>query len=368
MNRFLASRGFMSVLAVVILCLILLMAYLTLIAPPKKMRSNCANMPDTIGLYTGNHVTVRGVTVGTVTRIEPRGDSVYVAFDVEADHPLHGDLAATTVSDTIVADRSLALIDDSDAAAEWDSHRCVSRTMTPKSMTQTLDAVGKLSSELSNGNAPGQQGQLSDEISALDTALSGTGPEMNDTIMRLGRALDSPNAAIGHIGALTDSMRSLTDSVAGGWGDIESMITRLAPGLSVIDHGIFQRTVSIIDSLRTIVPWLNELTTMFGEPILQVLDATVPLARLAGANVGSLKDIVDMTPPLVQAFRDVLDPNSGKHVLTYASPRVALPQPDAEKVCAAVGVLVPGRCDSAVDGLTNLSLAGVVLGAAGAQR
>lgn len=367
MNRLLASRGLISVLGVGVVCTTLVVGYFAMIDPPMKMRGYCATMPDAIGLYTGNHVTKRGVRVGTVTRIEPRGDAVLVDFEVDANHSLRGEVSATTLSDTIVADRSLAILDDSESDAEWDSRQCVSRTLTPKSMTQTLDALGKLAAEINNGNDPAQRGQLSDEIAALDASLSGTGPRMNETILKLGRALDSPNAAVGHIGALIDSLQTLTDSVASGWGDIKAMITRLAPGLEVIDHGIFERTVSIIDSLRIIVPWLNEITTMFGDQILQVLDATVPLARLASANVGTMKEIIDMTPPLVQAFQNVTDANSGRPALTYAAPRVALPQEDADRVCAAIDLVAPGRCSTAADGLAHVSLLPLVLGTAGAR-
>lgn len=367
MHRLLASRGLISVLGVGVVCAILFVGYFAIVDPPKKMRGYCATMPDTIGLYTGNHVTMRGVRVGTMTRIEPRGDAVRVDFEVDANHSLRGEVSATTLSDTIVADRSLAILDDNEADVEWDSRQCISRTLTPKSMTQTMDALGKLAAEITDGSDPTQRETLSDEIAALDVALSGTGPKMNETILKLGRALDSPNAAIGHIGALIDSLQSLSDSVAGGWGDIKAMITRLAPGLDVIDHGIFERTVSIIDSLRIIVPWLNEITTMFGDQILQALDATVPLARLASANISTLKEIIDMTPPLVQAFRKVTDPEGGRPVLTYAAPRAALPPADADRVCAAIERVAPGRCSTSADGLANFSILPLVFGTAGVR-
>ncbi|MEU4808011.1 MlaD family protein [Nocardia fluminea] len=367
MNRILASRGLISLLGVGAMCTILVAGYFAVLNPPKAMRHYCATMPDAIGLYTGNHVTIRGVRVGTVTHIEPRGEAVQVDFEVDANHSPRGEVSATTLSDTIVADRSLAILDNSESDAEWDPRKCISRTLTPKSMTQTLDALGALAAEIDNGSDPAQRGQLSEEIAALDSSLSGTGPKMNEIIRTLDRALGSSNAAAGHLGALIDSLHSLMNSVAHGWGDIESMITRLAPGLAVIDHGIFARTVSIIDSLRIIVPWLNEITTMFGDQILQGLDATVPLARLASANIGTMRDIVDMAPPLLQAFGDVTDAHSGRPVLTYAAPRVAMPQADADRICAAIGLVAQGRCDTAEDGLTNVSLIPLVLGMAGAR-
>ncbi|VFA96373.1 MlaD family protein [Nocardia cyriacigeorgica] len=367
MNKLLASRGLMSVLGVAVVCAILIVGYFVIIEPPKRMRSYCANMPDAIGLYAGNHVTMRGVRVGSVTRIEPHGDMVRVEFEVEVNHSPRGQVSATTVSDTIVADRSLALLDDSEAEHEWDSGQCITRTLTPKSMSQTMNALGNLAAEITDGNGSTQRERLADELAALDAALSGTGPEMNDTILKLGRALNSPNAAIGHIGALIDSLRSLSDSMAGGWGDIKAMITRLAPGLEVIDRGIFERTVSIIDSLRIIVPWLNEITSMFGDQILEALNATVPLARLARANIGSVQEIIDLTPPLVQAFQRATAQEGGSPILTYAAPVAQLPPADAERVCAAIERVVPGSCKSAENELEKVSVLPLIFGTAGAR-
>lgn len=356
----------MTLAAVAVTAAILVVAYIIVFEPGKRTQSYCALMPDAIGLYTGNHVTIRGVAVGTVTRVEPMGETVRVDFKIDADHPLRGNISATTVSDTIVADRNLAVI-GSDADTDWDPTVCITNTLTPKSMTQTFNALSNLADELNGGNDPEEIARIANGIDALDTATSGTGPRINELIQKLGRALNSPDAAIGHIGALVDALSSLSASISTGWGDIKDMLTRFAVVLQQVNGEVLAPVVGVVDSLRAIIPWFNDITTKFGGKILQILDASVPLLHFIGANVGTLEQIIKMIPPVVGAFQRSIDPRSGKPALSYAAPKVAIAQSNAEQVCVVVNLVSPGRCPSAANGLVEVPLVPLVLGMAGAR-
>ncbi|NMN98896.1 MlaD family protein [Antrihabitans stalactiti] len=366
MNRILASRGFMSVTGVLVAAALVLFAYVITFDPAKKMQSYCALMPDAVGLYTGNHVTMFGLTVGTVTDIAPQGETVRVDFDVDADHPLRGAVSATTVSDTLVADRNLAVLSDTDAT-DWDPNTCITRTLTPKSMTRTLNALATLADTLNGSNDPVDAGRVNDGIHAIDTAISGTGPRINELITKLGVAFNSPDAAIGHIGELIDVLSELSASVSTGWGDIKDMLLPFADVLDYVNQKVWVPGAGILDSLRQLIPMINDITTMFGEPILQVLDATVPVIHFIGANVATLREIITMIPPILGAFTRSSDPQTGKPGVTYAPPKVAIPASNADQVCATVNTLAPGRCSSAADGLATIDLLPVVLGLAGTR-
>ncbi|MBL3153080.1 MlaD family protein, partial [Klebsiella pneumoniae] len=85
--------------------------------------------------YEGNQVTMRGIVVGSVTSVRNQGSGVRVDFEVDADHPVYADASATTVSDTVVADRELAVLASGTTTEPWDSGACITRTLTPKSLT-----------------------------------------------------------------------------------------------------------------------------------------------------------------------------------------------------------------------------------------
>ncbi|MEV5840185.1 MlaD family protein [Nocardia sp. NPDC052112] len=365
-HRILASRGFMSVTTVAVLTAVITAAYLLVLHPIHRTMSYCAVMPDSVGLYVGNHVTLLGTPVGTVTSIAPQGTRVQVDFTVDARYRLPADAAATTVAQTLVADRDLAVLGDRSAAGHWDPDHCITNTLTPKSISETLDALNKLADEL-NGDDPAHQNQIGGGIAALNNSTTDLGPRINAIIKKLSVALASPDAAIGHIGDIVDALTDLAASTAGGWGDIKSMLTRFAPVLDQVNNELFTPVISILDSLFRFLPIFNEITVRYGSVLRRGLDATVPLVRFLGANVATLQDIITMIPPITAAFTKSIDPDTGVASVTYAPPKVAVPVEDSQQVCDAINADAPGRCTEAANGLVDVQLLQLVLGTAGAR-
>jgi virulence factor Mce-like protein len=363
-TRLLGSRAFLSIGGIVVVAIAAVACYLVVVHPPRPTIAYCATMPDAVGLYRGNHVTMRGITVGTVTSVEPEADHVRVRFTVDADHPLYGSPKATTLSTTVVADRDLAVLGDAGSRTRWDPARCITETATPKSITQTLAAFSRLTAQL-NGD-PATKRDIHASLADIANATSGTGPRLNELIHRLGDVLHAPGAAIGHIGDLIDDMGALSNSIAVNWTDLKVMVTQIAPGLNLINT-VWDEVVDIVDGILVVLPFLNSITTKYGSAILGGLDAGFPYIRWIGAHIGSLRQLVDMIPVLVDAIMRLIDPKTGAVRLTVAAPTVALPPATAHQVCAALNVMTPGRCRDDGHGLAGQDLTSAVLGLAGAR-
>ncbi|MBF5000520.1 MCE family protein [Nocardia sp. BSTN01] len=344
------------------LAILVVGTYLVIAQPTKQKLSYCAVMPDAVGLYQGNQVTMRGIAVGAVTAIRPEGHGVRVDFTVAADHPLKGDVTATTVSDTLVADRELAVLGDGTTPARWPSDRCITETFTPKSISESLAAFTKLTKDL-GGSDPQA---LRRSLDSIDAATSGTGPSLKALINQMGRALSGPDAAIGHIGALIDATASLSNAVADNWEDIKIALQQAPEGLTFINE-VWDTTTQIIDSLEVIFPWLNDLSREYGRPLLNALDASGPGLKLLAANVGSIQQLLDLVPPILDAMERTVDPVTGRVVVNYAPPAVALPAPASAQVCSAIGELDPGRCPGTSKGMTEIPLLPLVLRLSGAR-
>lgn len=358
-RRVIGARATMSVAATAMVCAVAAGAYV-LADPPRPTRTYCAMMPDAVGLYVGNRVTIRGIRVGDVTRIDPDGERVRVEFTVDAAERIGADAGATTVSRGVVADRELAVIDDGRSAATLEPNRCLTKTLTPKSISRSMQALARLADEIL---APGADEQaLHRFVAAVDASVAGTGPRMNDLTRRLASALRTPDSALVHLAGVLDSLAAVSAPIAEHWGDIEAMLTRLADVLDQVDSELFTETVSIIDGFRRVLPMINDITTMFGGPILTVLNATVPLTHFIGANVAVLSRILAMIPPLLDAFRSVVDPRTDQPGLQYRPPRAAVPSADAGALCAAVNAVAAGRCHGADGGLADIDLTQLVLG------
>lgn len=366
LKKLLGTQAFMSIAGAVLIAVLTVVGYVLAFDPLRKTESYCAIMPDSIGLYAGNQVTMRGITVGTVTSVRNQGPQVRVDFEVDADYPVYADASATTVSDTVVADRALAVLASGQNLDRWDSGQCITKTLTPKSLTETLTALAQLSDQIV-GPDPSQPTSLADGLSALDRASAGTGPQINELIRELGTALNSADADIGHLAGIFDAFASVSKKVNEHWGDLESMLVRVGPVLQQASDDLLRPGARLFDALGEVLPMLNDLTTSFGGEILGLLDRAVPMLKLLRANVGSLREIVLTTPVFVSAFRGVIDPDTGAPGITYAPPKVAIPYANAEQVCAAVNAVAPGRCAGAENGLVNVELIQLVLGMAGGR-
>ncbi|WP_227980377.1 MlaD family protein [Nocardia spumae] len=353
----------MSIAATVVIAAVVGAAYILFVHPTAKTRSYCALLPDSIGLYVGNHVTMRGMPVGGITAIHPQGRTVRVDFTVDDRYPVAADASATTVSDTLVADRHLAVLGIAGSGPRHDPAQCITKTLTPKSMTQTLDALAQLSQQTLGPGPDGQDAMLRG-IRALDAATTGTGPQLHDIIERLSTAMNSPDAAIGHLAGVVDSLTAVSGSVATHWGDIKAMLTRLADVLDQVNNELFGRAVSIIDGFQRVLPMLNDITTMFGDPILQVLDAAVPLVHLIHTNTDALHDILTKIPVLVTGATGALDPTRG---IAYAPPKVVVPRVQAQQLCALTQQLGRPECTGVSGDAVAVPLTQLVLGFAGAR-
>ncbi|MEV6774184.1 MlaD family protein [Nocardia sp. NPDC051030] len=359
LKRMLGSQAFMSVAGAVLVAVLGVVGYFLYFDPMKKTETYCAIMPDAVGLYAGNKVTMRGIPVGTVDSIEADGAKVKVKFTVDAEYPVYADAAATTVADSIVADRNLAVLFSGKNTAHWDNSQCITKTLTPKSITETLTALASLSSQLQQASAPDA---LERGLSGLDAATAGSGQQINDIVKKLGSSLSQPDADIGHLAGIFDAFASVGQKVEEHWGDLRSMLLRLAPALNNASTELIGPGAELIDRLGEALPMLNDLVTIVGDPIMRALDDTLPLVRLLRANVGSLSEIMLKLPALTNAAQSLM--GSG---MTYGSPRAALPAPQAEQVCAAMNAITPGRCTDAANGLVNVPLVPLVLGMAGAR-
>ncbi|GAB0107736.1 hypothetical protein JMUB6875_67350 [Nocardia sp. JMUB6875] len=358
-KRMLGSQAFMSVAGAVLIAVLAVVGYFIWFDPIKKTVSYCAVMPDSVGLYAGNKVTMRGIPVGTVDSIDPDGTKVKVKFTVDAKYPVYADAAATTVSDSIVADRNLAVLNGGKNLAHWDSSQCITKTLTPKSITETLTALADLSSQLQQASAPDA---LQHGLSALDAGTQGAGQQINEIVKKLGSALSQPDADIGHLAGIFDAFASVGQKVQDHWGDLRSMLLRLAPALTNASTELIGPGAELIDRLGQALPMLNDLVTIAGDPIMRALDDTLPLVRLLRNNVGSLSEVVRKLPVLTNAAQNVMSTG-----ITYGSPRAALPAAQSEQLCAAANAVKPGTCADAANGLVDVPLIPLVLGMAGAR-
>lgn len=139
-------------------------------------------------LYKGSLVKVIGVPVGTVKKIEPKGDVVRVTIEVKDDVKIPKDAKALIISPAIVGDRFVQIAPAFTGGATMadGDHFDSEHTQVPIELDDAFKAFDDLSVALGPEGA-NKDGSLSRLIEGSASALKGQGEQLNQTIQNFSK-------------------------------------------------------------------------------------------------------------------------------------------------------------------------------------
>ncbi|WP_040766742.1 MlaD family protein [Tsukamurella sp. 1534] len=307
--------------------------------------SYCALMPDAIGLFEGNPVMRRGVTIGKVTSIAAEGAKARVQLDVDADQRIPVKVGAVTVAKSLIASRQLALIGDDDGGPTLKPGACITDSKTPLSITKSLEGANRLTSEVTAGGGPEQTKQAQQALTALARETDGSGPKINGVLMQLSAVLDDPGPGMDDLARAFDALAPLTGGMTSNWGEIKGLFSRMPFYLTNVMTPLANTTYALGDALIPLGKSLFQLIGRYGETIFPVLDATVPITRLVAAGVRNYGDLLRLIPPLIEAFKiDYDQPNARLKIGYQPLPNTAFPAANPQLTCTNINRIAPGQC------------------------
>ncbi len=208
----LLSRTGRILSALVLLALVV--AAVVVLSDRDGTRTLTADFTATNSLYKGSAVKVLGVPVGTVTRLEPRGDVVRATIEYDADVELPADVKAVLVSPAVVGDRfvQLAPAYTKGARLEASAHVPRSRTAVPVELDQVYQSLDDLSVALGPKGA-NKDGSLSKLLDSSARQLDGEGQQVNDTIR--------------DVGQLSQTLENSSDDLFGSVREISEFVAML---------------------------------------------------------------------------------------------------------------------------------------------
>ncbi|WP_035734883.1 MlaD family protein [Gordonia polyisoprenivorans] len=276
----------------------------------------CVDLPDAIGLYSGNPVTQMGVRVGQVTSITPQGDGVRLTFEVDTNRRFPADSQAVTRSKSLLADRSLELVGNYSAGPTLVPGKCIprDRSFTPKSIS---DIAGSTADFVKGLSAPGDS-SVAGTLSGLDVALAGTGQTAADMYRKAAAAAQDPDQFTADIGASIMNMAPLNQAALDHWAAISRVldtmpaalpeVTDLGPIINTFAHGVWW-----------LVATLYDIDHRYGNVLGPMLDVTAPdIIRLLAARAPDLQTLYRTIPTIAQFMNEQQGGNAV---------RMAVPQP-----------------------------------------
>lgn len=202
-----------------------------------------AFFPNTAGLYETNDVSVLGMPVGQVTKIEQEGNRVKVTMTIDKGTPVPLDATPAIVNTSIVTTRHVELTPTYNGGPKLTDGAVIRHEgKSPVSVGDLFDALNGLVTSL-KGDKSGE-GPVADLVDIVSGVSDGNGQRIRDAINQLGGAAqvfagngDSLMEIIKTTQSLTSTlvanypkMKAFSSSIT----DVSEMLGRQAPGLQAV--------------------------------------------------------------------------------------------------------------------------------------
>ena len=166
-----------------------------------------AYFPETLALYAGDRVTIMGVKVGAIDKIEPAGDKMKVTFHYDNNYKVPANATASILNPSLVASRNIQLSPPYTGGPVMEDNAVipVDRTQVPVEYDQLRDSINRILTDL--GPTPEQpKGPFGDIIESAATGFAGKGEQLNKTLNGLSEALYTLNEGRGDLFGVIKSL------------------------------------------------------------------------------------------------------------------------------------------------------------------
>lgn len=258
----------------------------------------CLDLRDVIGLYVGNPITQMGVPVGEVTSVQNRGGVVRVTFALDDGRKYPASTRAITRSKSLLADRSVELVDTYASGAALEPGHCipVERTFTPKSISEIAGSSADFVEQLSHSGDDG----VRTVIAGADESLAGTGPTAESMYRHAASAAQNPEQFTSDIGSAVMNMAPLTQRSLADWSTISSLTSQLPVVLdsATVLSGYVQK---FIRGIGWLVIFLYDVNQRYGKDLWPLLNNQgVELMHLLGKRAPDLAKLYSTIPSIAQ--------------------------------------------------------------------
>ncbi|GGL10188.1 MlaD family protein [Nocardia jinanensis] len=301
----------------------------------------CAALPDAIGLYAGNAVTQMGLRIGTVERVEPKGERVQVTFSLDGTRRVPVNVQAVTRSKSLLADRSLELVGNYEEGPQLRAGDCIppERTHTPKSISEIAGSAA----DFIDAMAPADGNQSMERaIAGMADAMRYNGVLAQSLMLHASAAVSGPDQLIADIGTSINNMAPLTDDTLRNWSTLRSIFDQL-PAVVAAGRDLWQGPIDVVQGVAYLTPVLLDIQQNYGNDIWPVVHGgVVDVIALAATRSKDIQALLGTVPAIADLMRQ--QSGTGGLTLRYRTPTVEFGNPDAPQLCEVLNRMLAGSC------------------------
>ncbi|MGW9266136.1 MlaD family protein [Gordonia terrae] len=281
----------------------------------------CVDLPDAIGLYTGNAVTQMGVDVGSIDAIENRGSHVRVTFTLDAGRAYPAGAKAATRSESLLADRSIELVGNYDGGPVLVQGRCIGleNSFTPKNISEVAASASDFLKSLSDDGGD----DLAVALDGADRAFAGTGPQAARMFENVRGMAQNPDAFVADIGSSIRDMAPLTENAVRDWDQIMSIMNQ-APSVAPLASTLMVDVSRFVRGIGWTIALMYDIHRNYGDILWPLLHGPVEgIVAYAAKRAPELGELFAMTPSVAVALREQ-ESSTGGLAVPYVAPKVAV--------------------------------------------
>jgi len=286
MNR---SRALRLALAAVLVAVIAGASFL-LVAVKRQVTHThvVAYFENSNGVFAGDDVRIRGVTVGKIDKIEPEPTRVRISFWFDDKFQVPADAKAVILSPTLVTARAIQLTPPYHGGPTLGDNSVIpnDRTAVPVEWDDFRTQLEKLTRAL-QPTEPGGVSTLGALVNTTADNLRGQGASIRDTIIKLSQAI---SALSDHSGDIFTSVKNLSMLVS-ALQDSTVVLRQLNENLASVTGALASDPTAIANAVKDFNDVVGEVTTFVADNRETLGTTSDKLTSLSQTLTGSLDDI-----------------------------------------------------------------------------
>lgn len=318
-----------------------------------------ADFENVAGVYEGNDVSVLGLAVGRIDKIEAKGSYVEVTMSIDKNVKVPADAIAATVSPQLITNRHVELTpaySGGPTLANGD-HIPLERTRTPVELDRILANFDQLGASLGGDNV---NGPMASRVAF--PLLDGNGDKLKQTLDQLSAAFKVTIANKDQISNTIVKLNDITSIVAdndatvrefsGRLTDLMALMGEQGPGL----QAVLQQLNDFVNNTSSVIA---EHRDQFGGAMTRLTAITDQMRQ----NSRSLTELVDVAPLLFQNLDNAVSREHRAVRLHALADKSVLDGEMLSTFCERVGMRVDGcRTGKPEDFGPDLGLTAALLG------
>ncbi|WP_327097649.1 MCE family protein [Nocardia vinacea] len=269
-----------------------------------------AYFTNSVGLYRGDRVTLRGVPIGDVDEVTPVGDRVRVTMHFDASHPVSADTHAVIVAPTLVSGRYIQLIPKRGAEPELRDGAVIplERTAVPVEYDQIKQQVTDLATQLAP--KPGDDtGTLARFTDATAKALGGNGATLNDTLVNLSKAMRTLADGGPDLFATVRNLQTVISALAANDAQVRNFVDQLA-GVSNLLNDNRTQLDAALNAVQAMLPEIRGLVADNRDALKADVTSLIRITSLLVNREDDLAQILHIAPTALDDLYNIIDPSS----------------------------------------------------------